>query len=152
MEITQSLVARGNVVYDKESAENKEERMTIKKKALISNWFITGSNAVSIDGRIVNVDHGGNRAAAIIFGPDNVIVVVGKNKITDTVNEAIFRVKNVAAPMNAKRAGLNPPCVAANKCVNCTSLERVCNSLSIIEGQSEKNRIKLFIVNEDYGF
>lgn len=150
--ITNSLLERGNVVYDKEFAKNREECKALKKKALTTDWYITGSNAISLDGRIVNVDHSGNRVAAITFGPDKVIVVVGKNKVVDTVDEAIKRVKNVSCPLNAKRAGFNPPCVTLNKCVDCVSKERVCNSLSIIEGQSDSNRIKLFIVNEECGF
>ncbi|GKX68005.1 lactate utilization protein [Inconstantimicrobium mannanitabidum] len=152
MKITDALLERGNVVYDKELAQNSEECKALKKKALLTDWYITGSNAISVDGRIVNVDHSGNRVAAITFGPDRVIIVVGKNKIVDTVEEAVKRVKNVACPQNAKRAGYNPPCVKLNRCVNCVSKERVCNSLSIIEGQMDCNRIKVFIVNEEYGF
>jgi len=152
MNITNSLLERGNIVYDKELAKSREESLDLKKKALITSWYITGSNAISVDGRIVNVDHSGNRVAAIAFGPDKVIIVVGKNKIVDTVDEAIKRVKNISCPLNAKRAGFNPPCVIVNKCVECVSNERVCNILSIIEGQSDSNRIKLFIVNEECGF
>jgi len=152
MNITNSLLERGNIVYDKELAKSRDESIDLKKKALITSWYITGSNAISVDGRIVNVDHSGNRVAAIAFGPDKVIIVVGKNKIVDTLDDAIKRVKNVACPLNAKRAGFNPPCVTLNKCVDCVSNERVCNILSIIEGQSDSNRIKLFIVNEKYGF
>ncbi len=150
--ISNSLIERGNTVYDKELAENTEECRAIKKKALTTDWYITGSNAVSIDGRIVNVDHSGNRVAAITFGPDKVIIVVGRNKLVNTVDDAINRVKNIACPLNAKRAGFNPPCVTLNKCVDCISSERVCNSLSIIEGQVDSNRIKLCIVNEECGF
>jgi hypothetical protein len=89
---------------------------------------------------------------AITFGPENVIIVVGKNKVVTSLEEAIYRVKNIACPLNAKRAGFNPPCVSLNKCVDCTSEERVCNSLSIIEGQSDKNRMKLFIINDELGY
>ncbi|MEG1256728.1 lactate utilization protein [Clostridium sp.] len=152
MDITKIFSERGNIVYDKELAKDKEEGKILKKKALLADWYVTGSNAISVDGRIVNVDHSGNRVAAITFGPDNVIIVVGINKIVDTWEEGIKRVKNVACPLNAKRAGFNPPCVELNKCVDCTSTERVCNSLSVIEGQSVKGRIKVFIVNEDLGF
>lgn len=152
MDITHSLLKRGNTVYDKELARTKDEGKLLKKKALLTDWYITGSNAVSVDGRIVNIDHSGNRVAAITFGPDNVIIVVGINKIVDTWEDGIKRVKNIACPLNAKRAGFNPPCVMLKKCVDCLSEERVCNSLSIIEGQSEQNRIKLFIVNEECGF
>jgi L-lactate utilization protein LutB len=150
--ITQALIERGNIVYDKELAGDSEGRKAIKKKALIADWYITGSNAISVDGKIVNIDHSGNRVAAITFGPDNVIIVVGKNKIVNSLNEAIERAKNIAAPLNAKRAGYNPPCLVMKRCVECTSKERVCNSLSIIEGQSESNRIRILVVDEEIGF
>ena len=152
MNITNLLVERGNVVFDKELAASKKECKILKKKALLTDWYISGSNAVSEDGRIVNVDHSGNRVAAITFGPENVIIVVGKNKIVNSLEEAIHRVKNIACPLNAKRVGFNPPCVALNKCVDCVSEERVCNSLSIIEGQSDRNRMKLFIINDELGY
>jgi L-lactate utilization protein LutB len=149
MNITNLLLERGNVVYDKEFAKNHDESRELKRKALTTDWYITGSNAISVDGRIVNVDHTGNRVAAITYGPDKVIIVVGKNKVVDTVDEAIKRVKSVACPINAKRAGYNPPCVTLNQCVDCVG---VCNILSIIGGQTDSNRIKVFIVNEECGF
>ena len=152
MNITQLLSERGNIVYDKELSKSREERQAVKKKALIADWYITGSNAISIDGRIVNIDHSGNRVAATTFGPDKMIIVVGKNKIVNTLEEAIKRVKNVACPSNARRAGLNPPCATLNKCVDCVSMDRVCNTLSIIEGQSDSKRIKLLIANEEAGY
>lgn len=152
MDISKELTRRGNIVYDKELAKDREECKFIKKQALLSDWYITGSNAISEDGRIVNVDHSGNRVAAITFGPDNVIIVVGVNKVVGTLDEAIKRVKNTACPMNAKRAGFNPPCVTLKKCIDCVSKERVCNSLSIIEGQADAGRMRIFIVNENVGF
>lgn len=152
MDITNLLLERGNVVYDKELGKNREECLALKKKALLTDWYISGSNAVSLDGRIVNVDHSGNRVAAITFGPDKVLIVVGVNKIVDTLDDAIKRVKNIACRMNAERAGYNPPCVSLKECVDCVSQERVCNSLSIIEGQMESDRIKILIVNEECGF
>lgn len=152
MNISKELGERGNIVFDKELAKSKDECKMLKKKALTSDWYVTGSNAISVDGRIVNVDHSGNRVAAITYGPDNVIVVVGKNKVVETWKQAIDRVKNIACPLNAKRAGFNPPCVALNRCVDCTSEERVCNTLSIIEGQSVKDRIRIYIINEELGF
>ncbi len=152
MNITELLTKRGNIVYDKELGKDKNESKALKKKALLSDWYISGSNAVSADGRIINVDHSGNRVAAITFGPDKVIIVVGVNKVVDTVEEGINRAKNVASPLNAKRAGYNPPCVELNKCVDCSSKERVCNYLSIVEGQTDGNRMKLCIVNEECGF
>jgi L-lactate utilization protein LutC len=152
LEIVRKLMERGNIVFDKTIAASREESREIKKKALTADWYITGTNAISSEGHIVNVDHSGNRAAAMVFGPDNVVIVVGINKIVDTLDEAISRVKNIASPLNAKRAGFNPPCVELNRCVDCKSKERVCNSLVIIEGQEEAGRMKVLVVNEKAGF
>lgn len=152
MNISRHLSNRGNIVYDKTLAKSKEESTELKKKALLTDWYITGTNAISVDGHIVNMDHSGNRVAAMIYGPDNVIIVAGKNKVVETLEEAIDRVRNVSAPLNAKRAGLNPPCVKLGKCIDCASKERVCNNLVIIEGQAVEGRMRVFIVNEDAGF
>lgn len=152
MGFVDALVFRGNVVLDKTLGKTEEEIKELKRNSLLTDFYISGSNAVSVDGRIVNIDHSGNRVAAITYGPDKVYIVVGKNKITATCDEAVKRARNVAAPLNAKRAGLNPPCVAAGCCVDCFSPERVCYALSIIEGQHDKNRLTLLIANEDEGF
>ncbi len=152
MNLSKELSKDGYSVIDKTFAQSKEESVKLKKKSLFTEWYLTGSNAISVDGKIVNIDHSGNRVAAMIYGPDNVLVIVGINKIEDTLNEAILRVKNVAAPLNAKRAGYNPPCVELNKCIDCDSKERVCNYLVVIEGQMEKDRLKLCIVEEEMGF
>ncbi|MFZ5966921.1 MAG: lactate utilization protein [Bacillota bacterium] len=152
MNISQILKERGNILFDKTFAESKEESAALKKKALLSDWYITGSNAISMDGHIVNIDHSGNRVAAMIYGPDHVIIVVGKNKICGTLEEAVERTRNVAAPLNAKRAGYLPPCIELQRCVDCKTKERVCFNLVVIEGQYEKDRMKLFVVNEEQGF
>jgi len=150
--ISKLLKERGNLLFDKTLAESKEESNQIKKKSLLSDWYITGTNAISKEGHVVNIDHSGNRVAAMIYGPDNVIIVVGKNKICETLDDAIQRVRNISVPLNAKRAGYNPPCLKLKKCVDCKTDERVCFNLVIIEGQFVKDRMKLFIVNEELGF
>ena len=152
MGIVESLSDRGNEVYDKTKAKTKEEIRELKRKALLTDWYISSSNAVSIEGHIVNIDHSGNRVAALTYGPNNVIIIVGINKLTDNLESAINRAKNTASPQNAKRAGFNPPCVQSGHCIDCKSDQRVCNYLSIIQGQHEKDRMKLFIVNEELGF
>lgn len=88
----------------------------------------------------------------MVYGPEKVIIVVGENKVCDTLEAAIERARNIAAPLNAKRAGYNPPCIKMKKCIDCKSEERVCFNLNIIEGQYDANRMKLFIVNEDIGY
>jgi len=152
MKITESLISRGNVVFDKERAKDRAESILLKKKALLTDYYLSSSNAVSEDGRIVNIDHSGNRVAALTYGPDKVLIIVGKNKVVKTQEDAISRAKNVAAPRNAKRAGFNPPCVTAGQCMDCLSTERVCNTISIIQGQHFDDRLVLIIVNEVAGF
>lgn len=152
MMISQDLTNRGNIVYDKTFAQNKDESIFLKKKALLTDWYITGTNAISIEGHIVNIDHSGNRVAAMTYGPDKVIVVVSKNKIEETLEKAIIRARNHAARLNAIRAGYNPPCIERKECVDCRSKERVCYNLSIIEGQFDPERMKLFVVDEEAGF
>lgn len=150
--VIEKLIERGNTVLDKTRAKSREESREIKKKALTADWYVTGTNAVSIEGHIVNIDHSGNRVAAMIFGPDKVAVVVGVNKIADSLEEAIERARNVASPLNARRAGFNPPSVELKRCVDCKSKERVCYNLVVIEGQEDPDRMKVFIVNESAGF
>jgi len=152
MNLSTELSQRGYKVLDKTFADTKEKVKDLKKQSLLADWYITGSNAVSVDGHIVNIDHSGNRVAAMIYGPENVVVIVGINKIEDTLDAAIKRAKNVAAPLNAKRAGYNPPCVELNKCTDCNSKERVCNYLVIIEGQAIRGRLQICIIEEEMGF
>lgn len=152
MGISEKLRTRGNAVFDKTIASTKLESRELSKNAMIADWYISGTNAISKEGHIVNIDHTGNRVAALIYGPEKVIIVVGINKIEDSLNTAIERAKNTAAILNAKRAGFNPPCVEINKCVDCRSKERVCNNLVIIEGQVDEDRLKVFLVNDKIGF
>ena len=152
MGMTEVLSSRGNIVYDKTLGKTLAEIKEIKRNSLLTDAYITSSNAVSVDGRIVNIDHSGNRVAAITYGPEKVYIVIGRNKITKTHNEALTRSRNIAAPLNAKRAGYNPPCVSLGHCVDCLGSERVCYYISTIEGQYIKDRLTLLIVNEEEGF
>jgi len=152
IKITDALSNRGNTVYDKTFGSTPDEVKSFKRKSLLADCYISSSNAVSVDGKIINIDHSGNRVAAITYGPDKVYIVIGKNKITTTYEEALKRARNIAALLNAKRAGYNPPCVSTGHCVDCLSLERVCYIVSTIEGQYIKNRLVLLIANEEEGF
>jgi L-lactate utilization protein LutB len=152
LNISKLLSDRDTMVYDKTIAKTEEGVTDLKKKSLLADWYITGTNAISLEGHLVNIDHSGNRVAAMIYGPDNVIVVIGTNKIVDTLEDAINRARNIAAPANAKRAGLNPPCTTVGQCIDCRSAERACNNLVVIEGQHVKGRMKVFIINESLGY
>lgn len=152
MNLSSLLSGRGNVVYDKNQGETKEAVTALKKKALLADWYITGTNAISLEGHIVNIDHSGNRVAAMLYGPEHVIVVIGTNKLEDSLEDAIKRARNIAAPANARRAGLNPPCTTVGQCLDCRSAERACNNLVVIEGQAVKGRMKVLIVEESLGY
>jgi LUD domain len=130
----------------------REEIMERRRQALLVDVFLTGSNAVTETGELINLDMVGNRVAGIIFGPKNVIIVVGRNKIVNGVEEAMERVKNYAAPLNAIRhPGLKTPCVKTSYCMDCKSPDRICNTWTITEKSYPSGRIKLVIVNEDLG-
>ena len=152
MKILETFLGKGNTVYDKTVGKTLEEIKMLKRQALLTDYYISSANAISVDGRIINIDHSGNRVAAMHYGPEKVFLIVGKNKIESTHEEALKRARNTAAPLNAKRAGMNPPCVEIGKCVDCLSPERVCNFISIIEGQHIDERLTLLIANEEAGF
>jgi len=139
-------------VYDKSLETNKDTIKRIKKLALTSECYISSSNAIGRDGTIVNIDHSGNRVAAMTYGPDRVLIVVGINKLSDNENKAIFRALNKATPDNAKRAGIESPCSINKPCSECHQSIRVCNYISVIRGQHEKGRMKVYLLNEDLGF
>jgi L-lactate utilization protein LutB len=127
------------------------EQMERRRRSLLVDLFITGSNAVTEDGQLVNLDMFGNRVAALTFGPKHVAVVIGRNKIVPSVDEAMFRVKNIAAPANAMRLDKKTPCVKTSYCEECKSPERICNSWTITEKSFPKGRVKVVLVNQDLG-
>jgi hypothetical protein len=94
----------------------------------------------------------GNRVAAFAYGPGKVIIVAGRNKIVRDVDAAVDRIKNIAAPMNARRFGANTPCARTGRCSDCASPERICSITMIIEKQRQPGRITVILVNQDLGF
>ncbi len=133
-----------------EKATRKEQIQT-RKDALHGDLFITGSNAVTTTGLLVNLDMVGNRVGGIVFGPRKVVLVIGKNKITESLEDAMKRVKSIA-PKNASRhPSLNVPCQKTGECMDCSSPNRICNSWLITEKSYPKGRIKIILVEEDLG-
>ena len=129
-----------------------EEAMERRWKGLTADVMITSSNAITMDGKLVNLDGMGNRVAAMTFGPKKVILVVGMNKVAPDLDSAMARVKDYAAPVNAKRLNLNTPCVETGLCADCKSPQRICNMWSIIEGHMIKGRIHVKLVGETLGY
>jgi hypothetical protein len=135
-----------------------EENMRRKRQALTSDVFVTGTNAVTLDGKIVNVDALGNRVAAMLFGPSKVIITIGINKIVENLEQGLDRIRSKAAPLNVKRHpefDPMPPCGITGVCSDCSSPWRICNKTVIIERQFDNNRYKpvitMVIVGEELG-
>lgn len=138
-----------------------EERLKVAREAFSADVFLVGTNAVTLDGKLVNIDGVGNRVAPMIYGPDKVIVVTGVNKLVKDVNEALDRIHNVAAPMNARRHYLKHhieefgdlPCAKTGVCVDCNHEMRICRYTVIIDGciNFNKGRINVVLVGEDLG-
>ncbi len=139
-------------VIDRDTAKSPEERMDLMRKAFTADTFITSVNGISKDGELVCIDGNGNRVAAIIFGPTNVIVVVGLNKVAPTVQEAMTRARNVAAPANAQRFDIHTPCIQTGQCADCLSPETICSYFVRIRTSRPPKKIKVILVGEDCGF
>ncbi|MBW2109062.1 MAG: lactate utilization protein [Deltaproteobacteria bacterium] len=130
----------------------KEDMAELRRQALLVDVFMTGTNALTQAGQLVNLDMYGNRVAAITFGPKHVIILVGRNKIVADLDEAVKRVKGYAAPVNAMRLDKKTPCVHTAVCEECKSPERICNTWTITEKGFPKGRTKVVLINQDLGF
>ena len=128
-----------------------EELVERRRKALMVDLFITGTNAVTETGQLVNLDMIGNRVAALTFGPKHVVVLIGRNKIVPELDDAMFRIKNFAAPVNSMRLDKKTPCVKTSYCEECKSPDRICNTWTITEKSFPKGRVKVVLINEDLG-
>ncbi|MBW1606622.1 MAG: lactate utilization protein [Deltaproteobacteria bacterium] len=136
--------------YDK--TLSPEESLERRRQSLLVDLFITGSNAVTETGQLVNLDMIGNRVGALTFGPKNVIILVGRNKIVPDLDEAMFRIKNYAAPVNTMRLDKKTPCAKTSFCGDCKSPDRICNTWTITEKSFPKGRVKVILINQDQGF
>lgn len=140
------------VFLDRSEGKTPEEVEDILHKAFVSDTFFASSNAVTEDGVLYNVDGRGNRAAAMIYGPAQVVLIVGTNKIVRDMDEAVCRVEQVAAPKNTKRLNSSTPCETTGSCLHCRCDGRICCSFVRLEQQRVPDRIKVIIVNESLGY
>jgi len=144
---------RGNYcTLDRDKCTSAEERELIARQCLSADVFLTGANALSLDGQMVNIDGNGNRVAAIIYGPGSVIVIAGMNKVADTLESAVTRARTVAAPINQQRFGLSNPCTVTGTCADCKSETCICNHIVITRHCRPVGRIKFILVGDDLGF
>lgn len=137
---------------DRDQAPTPEDREEAMRQCLLSDVFITGANALSMDGQMVNIDGNGNRVAAIVYGPRSVIVVAGMNKAVDTLEAAVNRARTVAAPMNKQRFPMQTPCEVTGTCADCKSDGCICNQILITRNCKPAGRIKVILVGEELGF
>ena len=128
-----------------------EENLALRRRSLLVDLFIAGTNAVTEEGVLVNLDMLGNRVGAINFGAKNVIILLGRNKIVPDLDAAMFRIKNYAAPANAMRLDKKTPCTKTSYCEECKSPDRICNVWSITEKSFPKGRIRVILINQDLG-
>ncbi len=155
--LIEALTERGNrVVHHWQPDIPLKDWLPYMVEAHNSNVFLCSSNAVTEDGKLVNVDSTGNRVASMIFGPKKVIVVAGRNKIVKDVDEGLRRLKEVAGPLNAKRHNLvELPCVKTGVCTDCDSPNRICRVITIMERAPNRVRepyLTVVLVAEDLGF
>ncbi|MCQ4925491.1 lactate utilization protein [Tissierella carlieri] len=148
MDIYDDLKDRGNEIYWhwRKDVENAAV------KAINADTYIASTNALTMDGKLVNMDGTGNRVASMIYGHKDVYIVVGKNKICKDYDEASERIKNIAAPMNAKRLNLSTPCTHTGKCIDCDSPQRICRSEVIVHKKPGGTNIHIYLVDEELGY
>lgn len=139
-------------VIDRDTAKTPEERKELLRKALLCDTFIMGTNAATEDGQLYNIDGTGNRVAALIFGPKQVVVIVGMNKVEPTLDAAITRARSVASPMNMQRFSKKTPCAITGMCADCLSPDSICNQMVRTRRCAPAGRIKVILVGENVGF
>ena len=149
----QDAIRTGNYqAIDRDKAADQDERERISRECLGADVFLTGANAMSLDGQMVNIDGTGNRVAAIIYGPESVLVIVGMNKVCDTLDDAVKRARTVASPMNMQRFMKDTPCAITGVCGDCKREDCICNQIVITRHCRPVGRIKFLVVGEDLGY
>lgn len=151
MGIYESLVERGNeVLWHWKVAPAEMDR--IRRDSLNADIYLTSSNAVIEDGRLLNIDGIGNRVAAMFFGPPRIIVIAGRNKLAADYTQALLRIRNVAAPQNARRLKRDTPCRFSGHCQDCRSPQRMCQLTVCIENRLEGRTLEVWLVDQDLGY
>jgi len=146
------LHSRDLNVLDRDLVDSPEEVGNLYRQAFSSDYYLMSTNAITLDGQLVNIDGNGNRLAALIYGPDKVIIVAGMNKVTRNVDEGIYRVRNMAAPPNTNRLNINTPCSKTGVCNDCLGQATICCEIVITRKSRHNNRIHVILVGEELGY
>ncbi|GAB4436754.1 MAG: lactate utilization protein [bacterium] len=154
LNISNILSEQGKTIYNHNQTNlTLDEKINIMKNAIFSDLYLTGINAVTTTGVLVNIDATGNRVAAMTFGPKKVIALAGRNKIVEgDLSDAIRRIKDFASPPNAKRLSFKTPCAETGFCSDCHSPDRICRVISVLERCPRLTEFHVIIINEDLGF
>ncbi|MDO4322948.1 MAG: lactate utilization protein [Lachnospiraceae bacterium] len=139
-------------LIDRSGASSPEEKKALERKAFAADYYFMSTNAITADGELVNVDGNGNRVAALVYGPDHVMILAGMNKVAADTAAAITRVHTNAAPPNTIRLNLKTPCSQTGVCKNCLSPDCICSHTVITRFNRIKGRIKVFLIGEELGF
>jgi len=151
LELKDKLASKGYTLIDRDTAKNPEEREAIMHQALNCGSFIMSSNAITEDGQLFNIDGKGNRVAALCYGPQNIIVIAGMNKVVQNMDAAYSRVRGFAAPANAQRFDLDTPCKKIGECADCLSGSTICAQFVTTRFCKPAGRIKVVLIGEELG-
>lgn len=151
--ILDALRAKSDIhLIDRNNAKTSEETRQMYRDAFSADTYFMSTNAITLDGELINIDGNGNRVAALIYGPDQVIIVAGLNKVTANVEDGIRRVRNCATPPNCIRLNKKTPCAATGRCADCLSPEGICNQIVITRRSGNPDRIKVILIGESLGY
>lgn len=139
-------------LIDRDQATTLREKREFLAKAMLADYFLMSTNAITEDGELVNIDGFGNRLAPLIQGPDQVIIIAGMNKVVEDVPSGLYRTRNIASPQNTIRLSKNTPCATTGSCGDCMSPDCICNQIVITRRSGFKGRIKVFLVGESLGY
>ena len=130
----------------------QEDIKEIYRKSFFADTYFASANAITEDGKIFNVDGNGNRVAAILYGPDKVVLIVGVNKIVKNIEQAVARNRSISGPANAKRLNLSTPCIKTGQCMECNIEDRICCEYTVIKRQKNPKRMHVIFINDTLGF
>jgi len=151
--IADALLARGNTVFSSQVAERTgEDKEEAKRLGMGADVYLTSTNALTLEGDLINIDGVGNRVAAMIYGPPKIVCVAGKNKLTQNPHTAVARIKKIACPQNARRLGLSTPCATLDRCTDCDDAYRMCNVTVRLQRPTRGKEIHVVLIDGDFGY